>query len=164
MDKGFSGLAGAVYGFLGALTLVCAGACIYLSVKPSAFFAEFLLSSGLVFKATWLLQSGFLLYTDAFGLKGCKKISLSALLLPPRQEDVVDVHCELQEDRSRGFALVHLLFTVHALVVMVLSVGLFGLLASNRSLRSGGEAKGPLLSEIESTSMRMHDLPELEME
>ncbi|TKY47899.1 hypothetical protein E2542_SST29960 [Spatholobus suberectus] len=64
MGKWVSGLTGNVYGFLGGLTLVCSSACIYLVVKPSAFFAEFLLSSKLVFKDTWLLQVEFCLYTD----------------------------------------------------------------------------------------------------
>jgi len=146
MGKGVSGLAGSVYGFLGGLTLVCAGACICLAVKPSAFFAEFLLSCGLVFKGTWLLQVGVSLYTDFFGLKGCGKISF----LEP-QKETVDVHCDLVEDSLRGVALMNFLFTVHAIGVVVLAVGAFGLLAGNRSLRSG-EARGPLLSEIESAS------------
>ncbi|TKY53680.1 hypothetical protein E2542_SST25221 [Spatholobus suberectus] len=158
MGKGVSGLAGNVYGFLGGLTLVCAGACIYLAVKPSAFFAEFLLSSGLVFKGTWLLQVGFSLYTDVLGLKGCGKISF----LGPRKESV-DVQCDLDEDSSRGVALMQFLFTVHAIGVMVLGLGVFGVLAGNRSLRCG-EARGPLLAEIEPASSRMRALPDLEME
>lgn len=155
MGKGVSGVAGSVYGLLEGLTLVCAGACIYLAVKPSAFFAEFLLSCGLVFKGTWLLQLGFNLYTDAFGLKGCGKITF----LEPQKESV-DVQCDLVEDSWRGVALMHFLFTVHAFVVMVLGVGV---LAWNRSLRSG-EVKGPLLAEIESGSSRMRGLSDVEME
>ncbi|XP_027365500.1 uncharacterized protein LOC113872271 [Abrus precatorius] len=158
MGKGVSGLAGVLYGFLGGLTLVCAGSCIYLSVKPSAFFAEFLLCSGMVFKGTWLLQAGFSLYTDAFGLKGCQKVSF----LEPQKESL-DVHCDLVEDSLRGVALMHFLFTVHAIVVMILGVGVFGVLASNRSMRCG-EARGPLLAELESTGTRMRALPELEMD
>ncbi|MED6116144.1 hypothetical protein PIB30_097424 [Stylosanthes scabra] len=163
MVTGVSGLAGDVYGFIGVLALICAGSCIYLSFKPSAFFAEFLLCCGLVFKGTWLLQGGFLLYTDALGFKGCTKIS--SLLLLSTQDDVIDVHCELEQDKSRGFALVNFLFTLHALVVMVLAVGLVVVLGRNRSLRSSGaDTKGPLLSETESNSMWMRALPELEIE
>ncbi|OIW01551.1 hypothetical protein TanjilG_10833 [Lupinus angustifolius] len=154
-----SGLAGVVYGLFGGLTLVCAASCFYLSVKPNAFFADFSLSCGLVFKGTWLLQAGFSLYTDAFGLRGCQKISS---FLDPQQESI-DVKCDLDEDRLRGVALMNLLFTLHALVVMVLAFGLFGVLASIRNLR-GGEARGPLLSELESTSNRVRAIPELEME
>lgn len=143
IGKGVSGVADSVYGLLGGLTLVCAGACIYLAVKPSAFFAEFLLSCGLVFKGTWLLQVGFNLYTDAFGLKGCGKITFL--------KESVDVQCDLVEDSLRGVALMQFLFTVHAVVVMVLGVGVFGMLAGNRSLRCG-EARGPLLGEIESAN------------
>ncbi|CAI9755919.1 unnamed protein product [Fraxinus pennsylvanica] len=44
-------------------------------VRPLAFFVEFLFSSGLVLKGPWVLQVGISLYTDAFGLKGCAKIS-----------------------------------------------------------------------------------------
>ncbi|KAL9319376.1 hypothetical protein ACSQ67_015893 [Phaseolus vulgaris] len=157
MGKGVSGLAGSVYGFLGGLTLVCAGACICLAAKPSAFFAEFLLSCGLVFKGTWLLQVGFSLYTDFFGLKGCGKMNFSEPL-----KDTVDVHCDLDEDSLRGVALMNFLFTVHAIGVVVLAVGAFGVVAGNRSL--SGEARGPLLSEIESASFRTRALPDLEME
>ncbi|XP_019460106.1 PREDICTED: uncharacterized protein LOC109359868 [Lupinus angustifolius] len=159
MSEGVSGLAGVVYGLFGGLTLVCAASCFYLSVKPNAFFADFSLSCGLVFKGTWLLQAGFSLYTDAFGLRGCQKISS---FLDPQQESI-DVKCDLDEDRLRGVALMNLLFTLHALVVMVLAFGLFGVLASIRNLR-GGEARGPLLSELESTSNRVRAIPELEME
>ncbi|KAK7344582.1 hypothetical protein VNO77_14354 [Canavalia gladiata] len=160
IGKGVSGLAASVYALLGRLTLVCAAACIYLSFKPCAFFAEFLLSCGLVFKGTWVMQVGVSLYTDAFGVKGCQKIAF----LDPLMESV-DMHCDLDEDRLRGAALMHLLFTVHAIVVMVLGVGVFGLVASNRGLRVGGEARGALLGEIESASARMQRaVPELEME
>ncbi|KAH1190188.1 hypothetical protein HKD37_20G056455 [Glycine soja] len=129
-----SSLVGSVYGFLGGLTLVCAGACIYLAVKPLAFFAEFLLSCGLVFKGTWLLQVGFSLYTDVFGLKGCGKITFLG-------KESVDVQCDLNEDILRGVALMHFLFIVHAIGVMVLAIGVFGVLAGNKSLRCG-EARG----------------------
>lgn len=159
MGKGISGLGGVVYGYLSGLTLVCAASLFYLSVKPNAFFAEFFLSCGLVLKGTWLMQAGLSLYTDAFGLKGCQKISS---ILDPNQE-TVDVKCDLDEDRLRGVALMHFMFTVHAMLVLVLAVGLFGVFASIRNLRSG-EARGPLLAELESTSMRMRALPELEME
>ncbi|KAI9078758.1 hypothetical protein K1719_039216 [Acacia pycnantha] len=158
IGKGIAGLGGVVYGFLGELTLACVAACLYLSIKPTAFFADFLLSSGLIFKGTWLLQAGFSLYTDAFMLKGCKKISLSS----PSLENV-DVKCDLHEDSLRGITLMHFIFTVHAIVVLVLSLGLFGLLASNRKLRCG-ETRGPLLAELESPQMLVHALPGQEIE
>ncbi|CAI8601892.1 unnamed protein product [Vicia faba] len=154
MEKGISGVAAVVYGLLGGLTLVCAFTCFYLSVKPSAFFAEFLLSCGLVFKGTWLLQIGFSLYTNTFGLKGCQKISI--LSLTP-QMDNVDVVCDLEEDSLRGAAMMELLFILHAVLVLILGFALFGVSASKRNLRCG-EVKGPLLSELESTSTRMCDL------
>lgn len=157
MDKGISGVADVVYGLLGGLSLVCAVSCFYLSAKPNAFFAEFLLCCGLVFKGTWLLQIGVSLYTNVFGLKGCQKISI----LSPEIENV-DVTCDLDEDNLRGVVMMQLLFTLHAVVVLFLGVGLFGVLASNRNLR-GSEAKGPLLAEIESTDMRICDLSELQM-
>lgn len=158
IGKGIAGLGGIVYGFLGGLTLVCAGACLYLSIKPTAFFAEFLLSSGLVFKGTWLLQAGFSLYTDAFALSGCKKISIP--LSPPEK---VDVRCDLNEDSLRGITVMHFIFTVHAVLVLISSIGLFGLLASNRNLRCG-EARGPLLAELESPTTMMHAFPDQDMD
>ena len=159
MDKGVSGVADVVYGLLGGLTLVCASACFYLSVKPNAFFAEFFLCCGMVFKGTWFLQIGFSLYTDLFGLKGCKKISV--LSLSPRIENV-DVLCDLDEDSLRGVAMMELLFILHAIVVLVLGLGLFGLLSWGWNFR-GGDVKGPLLADLESTSMRLCDASELEM-
>lgn len=159
MDKGVSGVADVVYGLLCGLTLVCAFACFYLSVKPNAFFAEFFLCCGMVFKGTWFLQIGFSLYTDLFGLKGCKKISV--LSLSPRIENV-DVLCDLDEDSLRGVAMMELLFILHAIVVLVLGLGLFGVLSWGRNLR-GGDVKGPLLADLEFTSMRLCDASEIEM-
>ncbi|KAG6726951.1 hypothetical protein I3842_02G106500 [Carya illinoinensis] len=157
IGKGITGVSGAVYDLLGALTILCAGSSLYLSVNPSAFFAEFLLSSGLVFKGTWVLQTGLSLYTDVFGLKGCKKMSLLSA------QGNADLQCDLQEDRLRGVALMNLLFTGHAILVLAVSIVLFGLLSSNRALRCG-EASGPLLMELESETMSMRAHPELEMD
>ncbi|KAK7243040.1 hypothetical protein RIF29_37824 [Crotalaria pallida] len=163
MNEGVSvsGVSGIVYGLLGGLSIVCAASCFYLAYKPSAFFAEFFLSCGLVFKGTWLMQAGFSLYTDALGFRGCQKISS---VLDPLVASV-DVKCDLDEDRLRGVALMNFLFLVHAIVVMVFAFGLFFALASGRSSR-GGDARGPLLAvaELESTSTRMRPLPEFEME
>ncbi|KAL5542340.1 hypothetical protein UlMin_010050 [Ulmus minor] len=157
IGKGITGLSGSVYDLLGALTLICAGCCLYLSVRPWAFFAEFLLSSGLIFKGTWILQSGLSLYTDTFALKGCQKIST----VPAN--DGADVRCDLEEDGLRGVALMKLLFIGHAIGVFVLIFVLFGLLSSNRKLRFG-EAGGPLLAELDSEIMLVRDGAELEME
>lgn len=157
MGEGVTGLGGVVYEWLGGLTVVCAGCCFYLSIRPAAFFAEFLLNSGLVFKGTWALQIGLSLYTDRFSVKGCDKISMS-----PAQGKV-DVKCGLEEDRVRGIAVMNLLFIGHATLVLVMGFVLFGLLCSNRNLRCG-EASGPLLAELESESMQMHSLPECELE
>jgi hypothetical protein len=157
IGKGITGISGSVYDLLGALTLLCAGCCLYLSVKPSAFFAEFLLSSGLVFKGTWVLQTGLSLYTDVFGLKGCRKMTILTA------KGNADVQCDLEEDGLRGVSLMNLLFTGHAILVFVVSIVSFGLLSSNRNLRCG-EASGPLLAEVESETMPMRAHPELEMD
>lgn len=157
IGNGITGLGGAVYEWLGALTILCAASCFYLSIRPTAFFAEFLLSSGMVFKGTWVLQTGLSLYTDAFAFKGCNKMSV----LPAKEN--ADVVCYLEEDRLRGVALVNLLFIGHAIVVFLFGAVLFGLLSSNRNLRCG-EAGGPLLAELESQTVLMNAHPELEME
>ena len=157
IGKGITGVSASFYDLLGALTLLCAASCFYLSVKPCAFFAEFLLSSGLVFKGTWVLQTGLSLYTDSFGLKGCRKMSI----LPAKGD--ADLQCDLEEDGLRGVALMNLLFTGHAILVLLVTFVLFGLLSSNRNLRCG-EASGPLLAELQSETMPMRSLPELEME
>lgn len=156
--RGVVGLGGWVYGILGGLALFCSACCVYLSVRPSAFFAEFLLSSGLVLKGTWVLQVGLSLYTDAFGLKGCSKISGLTLA-----KGEADVKCELEDDMWRGMALMNLLFVGHVIMVIIISFLLFGLLHRCTNVRYG-EASGLFPAEIGSESMLMHPLPELEME
>ncbi|XP_010670951.2 uncharacterized protein LOC104887882 [Beta vulgaris subsp. vulgaris] len=156
-NGGFTGVSSNVYGLLGNVTLVCAFCCLYLSIKPTSFLADFVLSSGMVFKGTWVLQAGLNLYTSTFGLKGCQEISLSL------NQENVDVKCDLNEDSLRGIALMKLLFVWHAIVVTISCFGLFGLLSCKENLRCG-EGSGPLLAKIESHSMLMQQLPDLELE
>ncbi|KAK8527686.1 hypothetical protein V6N13_085494 [Hibiscus sabdariffa] len=157
IGAGVTGLGSVVYELLAHLTLLCAGCCLVLSVKRTAFFAEFFLSFGLVFKGTWLLQAGLCLYTDAFVPRGCKKLQLL-----PRSPNA-DVHCELEEDGLRGAALVNLLFALHAILITVSSCLIFGILSSFKKLRCA-EATGPLLAQVESDSLLMQPVRELEME
>lgn len=42
-------LGGEAYNLLGQLTLICAAACLVLFMRPTAFFAEYFLSCGLIF-------------------------------------------------------------------------------------------------------------------
>lgn len=153
--KGFSGLAGSVYGMLGLLTLYCAAFCLYLSIRPAAFFAEFMLSSGLVFKGTWALQTGLSFYTDTFALKGCGNLSVSPV------DGMTDVKCDLEEYKLRGEALMLLLFIVHAIVVFIVSLVLFGV--CNRRLRQGGSS-GSLLAELQAESGVTRTVHEFELE
>ncbi|KAL2921257.1 hypothetical protein RDABS01_012748 [Bienertia sinuspersici] len=155
--KGFTGVSSNAYNLLGELTLVCALCCLYLSIKPTAFLADFFLSSGMMFKGTWVLQAGLNFYTSTFGLKGCQEMTM----LPNQQN--VDVKCDLNEDSLRGIALLNLLFVWHAIVVIIACFGLFGLLSCKENLRRG-EGSGPLLANIESRSMLMQQLPEIELE
>ncbi|KAK7820639.1 hypothetical protein CFP56_038645, partial [Quercus suber] len=148
IGKGITGVFASVYDLLAGLTLLCAASCFYLSVKPAAFFAEFLLSFGLVLKGTWVLQTGLSL---------CRKMSVMLA------KGDADVQCDLEEDGLRGVALMHFLFTVHAALVFVVTIVLFGLSSSNRNLRRG-EASGPLLEELESETMQLRTLSELELE
>ncbi|KAK9905996.1 hypothetical protein M0R45_000121 [Rubus argutus] len=133
IGKGISGLGGAMYDMLGALTLACAFSSLYLSIRPRSFFAEFFLSSGLVFKGTWMLQLGLSLYTDTFGLKGCKKMSVW-----PNDSENAEFKCDLEEDGLRGLAVMTLLFIAHAIGVLVLSFVLFGGL---QGTATGGAAR-----------------------
>ncbi|KAJ9555607.1 hypothetical protein OSB04_010221 [Centaurea solstitialis] len=97
--KGIVGLGQLEYGLLGGLSLVCAAACFFLSVRPSAFFADFILSCGLVLKGTWVLQVGLSLYTDAFAFKGCGKVVIAPV--PAQGNGNTDVKCDLEEDKLR---------------------------------------------------------------
>ncbi|KAI3955952.1 hypothetical protein MKW98_006312 [Papaver atlanticum] len=158
MDKGFNnGPAGRVYELLSGLTLMCSFSCFYLSYKPSAFFAEVCLCLGLVFKGTWVLQGGLNLYTDAFSLKGCQRISLS--------DKKINLLCDVEEDGYRGVALINFLFVGHAVLVLLMHFVLFGVLNCNKSMRIGeGVSSGSCMSEIESQSLLVHPLPEFEIE
>ncbi|KAJ4827976.1 hypothetical protein Tsubulata_009509 [Turnera subulata] len=159
IGKGVSGLiGGVVYGLCGDLTVVCGCCCLYLAVKPRAFFAEFFLSCGLVLKGTWFLQAGLSLYMDAFSFKGCKK-----LVVTPQGNENVELRCDLEEDGLRGAALANLLFVGHAIGAFLLCMGIFWLLSSNRNWRHS-ETHGPLLAGLESETALMRALPELELE
>ncbi|KAL8161967.1 hypothetical protein V2J09_013456 [Rumex salicifolius] len=139
--EGFMGVSKNVYDYLGQLTFICGCSCLYLSINPNAFFADFFLSIGLIFKATWVLQAGLTLYTDVFGLKGCSK----AFVWPA--EVLADVKCDLQEDWSRGIALMNLLFVVHAIGVFAFGFGALLLMSCRLRFDDFG---GALLAEIDS--------------
>lgn len=146
--KGLIGVSAMVYGILGGLGLVCAGCCLYLAFWPATFFAEFLLSAGLILKGTWVLQTGLSLYTDAFGFMGCDKVKI----LPGQGES--DVTCALEMDKFRAMALMNLVFIGHIIVVIVSSFVVFGVLYRNKSLRYG-ETSGSLLADIGSERVQM---------
>ncbi|XAR48936.1 hypothetical protein NMG60_11031929 [Bertholletia excelsa] len=156
MGQGVTGLGSVAYQLLGGLTLLCAGSCLYLAFRPVAFFAEFFLSSGLMFKGTWALQSGLSLYTDTFVFKGCDKIPISPA------ERIIEMKCVLEEDSLRGIALMNLLFIGHAMVVLITSFALFAVLSSKWNLRRG---ESGMLANLESDSMiQMRPLPEFEID
>ncbi|KAH6809037.1 hypothetical protein C2S51_026820 [Perilla frutescens var. frutescens] len=153
--RGLVGLGGWLYRILGCLNVLCAACCLYLSVRPTAFFAEFLLSSGLVLKGTWVLQVGLWLYSDAFALKGCSKISGLTIA-----KGEADIKCELDDDMWRGISLMNLVFVGHVIVVITISFLSFGLLHRHINKRLGEGSELILGSE----SMLMHPLPEIEIE
>ncbi|XP_055811954.1 uncharacterized protein LOC129881869 [Solanum dulcamara] len=155
--KGLVGVSGDMYGHLGELAFACAGCCLCLAVKPSLFFVEFLFSSVLVLKGTWVLHVGLSLYTDMFSLDGCEN------LLVGLSKGKNDVKCDLEENKLRGTALMNLLFIVHVIVVMIMSLGLFALLNRNKSMRCG-DTSGPLLAQVGSEGVLMRLPPELEIE
>lgn len=155
--SGHAGLGAIGYEILGGLALVCAASCLYLSIWPSTFFAEFMLSSGIVLKGTWVLQVGLTFYTDAFSLKGCGNINLIG------EHGKADLKCDLEEDKLRGIELLNLLFIGHATVVLITCFMLFGVLYQNKNMRSG-EATGPLLAQIDSEAMVTNQLSEFELE
>ncbi|CAN0854048.1 hypothetical protein LINGRAHAP2_LOCUS5807, partial [Linum grandiflorum] len=105
--RGVSGLVSSVvYGWSADLTIVCGFYCLYLAIRPSTFFAEFCLSSGLIFKGTWLLQIELTIYMDVFAFKGCPKIELS-----PRYGNT-ELKCVLDQDAFRGEALATCLLAI----------------------------------------------------
>ncbi|XP_050217267.1 uncharacterized protein LOC126668093 [Mercurialis annua] len=158
IGKGISGVVSeVVYGLCGDLSVICGLCCLYLAVKPSAFFVEFCLCCGLVFKGTWFLQTGLCLYTDVFVFKGCQKVVVLV------GSENAEVKCDLEEDGLRGVALVNLLFIGHAIGVLLVSLGMFALLSSGRVSRHG-ETSGPLLAGFESDGNSMRAMSEFELE
>ncbi|XP_068651036.1 uncharacterized protein [Aristolochia californica] len=154
---GITGLGGHVYALLSACTLLCAASCLFLAVRPTAFFADVALSSGIVFKATWVLQAGLSLFSDTFVPRGCKSIPVSLAL------EKTDVDCVLDEDRLRGLALINFLFVIHALAIFLLIFLGFGSVSWKGKMRCGG--LGSLtMSEIESENLVMRHVPEFELE
>ena len=146
-----------MYGLLGLLSLLCGVCSLYLAINPASFWAEFLLSSGLVFKGTWVLQIGVSLYTDTFGFEGCGL----------RAENLSLVVCELKEDELRAVALARLMFVWHSGLVLGLGLVSFGLLSlcQRRRSRLGGDQDGSLLSQLEAeTAVTRNGTAELEME
>ncbi|KDP40379.1 hypothetical protein JCGZ_02377 [Jatropha curcas] len=158
IGNGISGLIdGAVYGLCRDLTIICGCCCLYLAIRPNAFFVEFCFCCALLLRGTWFLQAGLSLYNDFFVFKGCHKIMVS-----PENENA-DMKCDLEEDGLRGVALANLLFIGHVIAVLLVSFGVFGLLTTNRISRHG-EASGALLAGLESDSHSIRQLPEFELE
>ncbi|KAK4767047.1 hypothetical protein SAY86_014798 [Trapa natans] len=152
------GVTGAVYGLLGKLTLLCALSCIYLGLNPTAFWAEFVLSCGLIFKGMWSLQAGLSLGTDAFAPKGCEKLGVVA------GQGIVSMKCDVQEDGLRGVALMNLLFVGHAVLVLSVGLVLFGVSSSCGEGSRSGDASGPLLARLETETAPVRQIHELELE
>ncbi|CAN1279131.1 hypothetical protein LINPERPRIM_LOCUS16896 [Linum perenne] len=158
IGSGVSGLVSSViYGWSADLTIVCGFCCLYLAIKPSAFFAEFCLSCGLIFKGTWLLQTGLSMYTDFFAFKGCPKIVLSP------SHGNAELNCVLDQDAFRGEALASLLFLGHSIFVLLLSFGVFGLFSSDNRFRYR-ETSGPLLAGLDSENRVLRTIGESEFE
>ncbi|PQP98625.1 uncharacterized protein Pyn_14173 [Prunus yedoensis var. nudiflora] len=135
IDEGFVFVIAAI-SFLVEYSVIGKGISGLGGAMPCSFCAEFFLSSGLVLKGTWILQLGLSLYTDAFGLKGCKKMSVW-----PNQENA-EWKCDLEEDGLRGVSLMTLL---------------------NWNLRCG-DASGPLLAQLDSGHVLMPSSLDLDME
>lgn len=155
--RGYTGIAGRVYELLGALTLICGASCIALSFRPPAFFADVALSLCIVFKGTWVLQAGLLLFSDASVPFGCRKLMLL------QTNETGDLQCDLEDDRLRGLALVDLLFIGHAVGIFILNIVLFGALFCNRNLRCG-VGTSTSAAEMESENILVRSLPEYEIE
>lgn len=157
MGEGYTGIAGRVYGLLGVLTFICGASCIAISFKPQAFFADVVLSLCIVFKGTWVLEAGLLLFSDGFVPNGCHKMTVM------QGNETGDLQCDLEDDRMRGLALVDLSFVGHAIGIFIFNVVLFGALFKIQKLRYGG-GSCTSAAEVESESVLVRSLPEYEIE
>lgn len=155
--EGVIGYGEAMYDWLGGLDVVCAACCLFLSVRPSAFFAEFLLSLGMMLKGTWVLQVGLSLYTDTFLFRGCERVPF----------DVANgrnyIKCELDEDKYRGEALVNLMFIGHVIVVLIISFFLSGLLCRSYN-RKSYQSSGQLLTGFDAENSVVRPVTEFELD
>lgn len=155
--EGIIGYAEAMYDWLGGLDVVCAACCFFLSYRSSAFFAEFLLSFGMMLKGTWVLQVGLSLYTDAFVFRGCERVPF----------DVANgrhyIKCELDEDKYRGEALVNLIFIGHVLVVLIICFLLSGFLCRSYN-RKSYQSSGQLLAGLDAENSVVRPVNEFELD
>ncbi|KAL1806402.1 hypothetical protein DCAR_0832203 [Daucus carota subsp. sativus] len=147
----------AMYGWLGGLGFVCAACCLFLSIRPSAFFAEFLLCFGMILKGTWVLQVGLSLYTDTFLFSGCERLPF----------DVANgrnfIKCELDEYKYRSEALVNLMFIGHVIVVLIISFLLSGLLSHFHN-RKSFQSSGQLLAGFDAENSVVRPVTEFELD
>lgn len=155
--EGVIGFGEAMYDWLGGLSIVCAACCLFLSIKSSAFFAEFLLSFGMMLKGTWVLQVGLSLYTDAFLFRGCERVPFSVA------KGRNNIKCELDEDKYRGEALVNLMFIGHVIAVLIISFLLSGLLCRSYNKRSY-QSSAQLLAGFDPESSVVRPVTEFELE
>lgn len=155
--EGVSGYGEVMYDWLGGLASVCAACCLFLSVRPSVFFAEFLLSFGMMLKGTWVLQVGLSLYADTFLFRGCERVPLSVA------NGRNYINCELDEDKYRSEALVNLMFMGHVIVVLIVSFLLLGLLCRSYN-RSSYQSSGQLLAGFDVDSSVVRPVAELELD
>ncbi|KAG6473776.1 uncharacterized protein LOC122027888 [Zingiber officinale] len=91
---------------------VSAAAALALAVAPRLFIAELVLSASIALQGLWSLQAGFSLYVEAFIPEGCHR------LLGVRY---ISTSCDLEDSRIRAFAILDLAFTVHAILIAVVT-------------------------------------------
>lgn len=109
------------------ISLVSALSSLTLAISPRIFLAELTLASSISLHGLWSLQSGLSLYADAFIPNGCHTLL----------EKSAVTRCDLDESRARAVEIFDLAFVLHATIVAVIVVAVYGVVAKVQGCSGG---------------------------
>ncbi|KAL3829423.1 hypothetical protein ACJIZ3_018225 [Penstemon smallii] len=112
------------------ISALCSGLCLLLAFQPRLYVADAALGASFCLQGLWALQTGLSLYVDAFIPEGCHKLL-----------DVVSgvegsTKCDLEDSKLRAVAILDLVFVVHAFIVLVIFMVVYGAIAKTLGIRS----------------------------
>ncbi|GAV74810.1 DUF716 domain-containing protein [Cephalotus follicularis] len=140
--KDTSGIENHYFDLLLVPILICIISTI-LELKSSSSrssFAKLARGLGLILQGTWFLQMGFSFYTNLI-VHGCT--------LHQKSRGNYTVRCKGHSDYHRGRAIATLQFNCHLALLVVLSVGLYSIVAKRNGYRGDFASYRPLGTEMQ---------------